>query len=131
MMAEMSKSAAVYIALRILDNAKDAFQEFTENAGDAFAGAKMKAYVDILEAAGINSVYAQHIDLAALRKIISILLPRAKEVFAQARANRADTVKSAEDLAYYEVLDTIQNELIAHEQNLRDFDLDMDLDEAS
>lgn len=33
-------------------------------------------------------------------------------------------------LAYYEILDTIKNELIANGQDLKEFGLDIDLEEA-
>ena len=43
------------------------------------------------------------------------------------KIKKAIFIKDA-DWAYYEVLDTIKNELIAHNQNLKEFGLDENLE---
>lgn len=65
-----------------------------------------------------------------LKYIIERVLDNAKDALTEARENPKDDFYSGKRLAYYEVLDTIKNELIVRADNLKEFGLDVDLDKT-
>lgn len=60
--------------------------------------------------------------------IINRLLSNANDALKDARANDKDQFYVGKKLAYYEVLDTIKNDLIIAEYDLQECGLDIDLD---
>lgn len=64
----------------------------------------------------------------AIKYIISRVVDNANDAIAEAKENPQDDFYKGKKLAYYEVLDTIKNELKVGDQNLKDFGLDIDLE---
>ena len=60
--------------------------------------------------------------------IINRLLSNANDALKDAQANDKDEFYGGKKLAYYEVLDTIKNDLIIAEYDLQECGLDIDLD---
>ena len=60
--------------------------------------------------------------------IINRLLSNANDALTDAQANDKDQFYVGKKLAYYEVLDTIKNDLIIAEYDLQECGLDIDLD---
>lgn len=67
---------------------------------------------------------------ATIKFIISRVIENANEAHDEAKANKGDIFYAGKSLAYYEVLDTIKNELEARDQDLKEFGLDIDLEKA-
>lgn len=65
-----------------------------------------------------------------IKFIISRVIDNANDAVQDAQANKNDDYYDGKKLAYYEVLDTIKNELIAHDQNLKEFGLDINLEKV-
>lgn len=63
----------------------------------------------------------------SIKFIISRVIDNAYDALQEARGSN-DEYYEGKKLAYYEVLDTIKNELIAHDQNLKEFGLDINLE---
>ena len=61
--------------------------------------------------------------------IIARLIENAHIAVEEARQNKNDPFYQGHKLAYYEVLDTIKNELDVRDQNPKNFGLDMNLEE--
>lgn len=62
----------------------------------------------------------------AMKFIIARLLDNANDAYEEAKVEDNDFQRGRK-LAYFEVLDTIKNELIAHDQDLTEFGLENDL----
>lgn len=62
-----------------------------------------------------------------IKFIISRIIDNANEALIEHKENKGDFY-DGKTLAYYEVLDTIKNELEAHDQDLKEFGLDIDLE---
>lgn len=62
--------------------------------------------------------------------IISRIIDNANDALEEANENVNDDFYKVRKLAYYEILDTIKNELIANEQDLEPFGLDIDLEKT-
>ena len=60
------------------------------------------------------------------RFIVSRLIANADDSIAE--SNKDEEFYKGHKLAYYEVLDTIKNELIAHGQDLKEYGLDINLE---
>ena len=60
--------------------------------------------------------------------IIERIVDNANDAFNDAKINKNDLFYSGKCLAYYEVLNTIKNELIVRDIDLVDYNLDIDLD---
>ncbi len=60
--------------------------------------------------------------------IIARVLDNAKDAIEEAKENKEDLFYQGKRLAYYEILDTIKNELEAHGQSLKEFGLDINLE---
>ncbi|MDO4384390.1 MAG: transposase [Clostridia bacterium] len=65
-----------------------------------------------------------------IKFIISRVIDNANDALQESRENRGVEYYDGKKLAYYEVLDTIKNELIAHDQNLKEFGLDINLEKV-
>lgn len=63
-----------------------------------------------------------------IKYIIASVLSNADDAMQEAEDHQGDPFYSGKSLAYYEVLDTIRNELSARGQNLKEFGLDIDLE---
>ena len=62
-----------------------------------------------------------------IKYIISRIIDNANEALKEHNENNNDFY-DGKTLAYYEVLDTIKNELETHDLNLKEFGLDVDLE---
>lgn len=60
--------------------------------------------------------------------ILARVIDNANDAFEEAKENVNDDFYKGKKLAYYEILDTIKNELIARNQDLKEFGLDVDLE---
>lgn len=60
--------------------------------------------------------------------IIARLIDNANDCLEERKENPKSDFLDGKSLAYYEMLDTIKNELIAHDIDLEKFGLDIDLD---
>ena len=67
---------------------------------------------------------------AELKFIISRVVSNAFEALEEAKKDTKDQFASGRSLAYYEILDTIKNELTVREQDLKELGLDMNLEAA-
>lgn len=65
-----------------------------------------------------------------IKFIISRVIDNANDALQEAWENKDVEYYDGKKLAYYEVLDTIKNELIAHDQNLKEFGLDINLEKV-
>lgn len=64
----------------------------------------------------------------AMRYIISRIIDNANDAVAEAKENTDDDFYKGKKLAYYEVLDTIKNELIARDEDLKKYGLNINLE---
>lgn len=64
---------------------------------------------------------------AAIEYILSRIVEKANDSVEESEENNDDFNKGRK-LAYYEILDTIKNELLARDKDLKDFGLDIDLE---
>ena len=67
-------------------------------------------------------------DETAINFIISRVIENAHEARNEAQQNENDDFYIGKKLAYYEILDTIKNELKAREENLEEFGLNINLE---
>ena len=65
---------------------------------------------------------------AEIKYIIARVLDNANDAFEEAGENKNDDFYQGKMLAYYEILDTIKNELICRDQDLKEFGLDINLE---
>lgn len=65
-----------------------------------------------------------------IKFIVARVLDNANDAFEEADQNKDDDLYKGKKLAYYEVLDTIKNELVAREQDLKEYGLDIDLEKT-
>lgn len=65
---------------------------------------------------------------ASLKYIIARLLDNAKDCMIEYKENPKNLFYDGKSLAYYEMLDTVKNELIARDVDLKEYGLDIDLD---
>ncbi len=66
----------------------------------------------------------------AIKYILSRVIDNANDAVAEAKENPEDDFYKGKKLAYYEVLDTIKNELKARDQDLKEFGLDINLEKT-
>ena len=64
----------------------------------------------------------------AIKYIIGRVLDNANDAVKESEENPNDEFYDGKRLAYYEVLDTIKNELTVRDQDLKEFGLDIDLE---
>lgn len=62
--------------------------------------------------------------------IISRVVENACDSLEEAKQNKNDDFYKGRKMAYYEILDTIKNELEAREQELKEFGLDFDIEKV-
>ena len=62
-----------------------------------------------------------------LAYIVSRILDNAKDTFEESKTDKSDFI-DGKKLAYYEMLDTIKNELIVRDADLETFGLDINLE---
>ena len=67
---------------------------------------------------------------ATLKFILSRVIEKANDAFEEASQNKNDLYYEGRKIAYYEVLDTIKSELEAHDQDLKEYGLDIDLEKT-
>ena len=67
---------------------------------------------------------------STIQFIIARVLVNANDALEESRRNPQDTFLRGRVLAYYETLDTIKSELIAHDQDLQAYGLDIDLEKT-
>ena len=60
--------------------------------------------------------------------IIERVVNNALEANREARENTSNEFLQGKSLAYYEILDTIKNQLEIYDQDLKDYSLDLDLE---
>jgi hypothetical protein len=65
---------------------------------------------------------------STVKYIIARVLDNARDALKEKQNAPSDAFYDGKGLAYYEVLDTIKNELIARDVNLKEFGLDVDLE---
>lgn len=65
---------------------------------------------------------------ATIKFIIARVIENAKDAAEEAKQNKDDDFYKGRKLAYYEILDTIKNELDVNDQDLKDFGLDINLE---
>ena len=63
-----------------------------------------------------------------IKYIIARILDNAYDAIEESNKNKDDDFYKGKRLAYYEVLDTIKNELKARNQDLKEFCLDIELE---
>ena len=66
----------------------------------------------------------------AIKYIISWVIDNANDAVAESKDNPTDDFYKGKKLAYYEVLDTIKNELKARDIDLKEFGLDIELEKT-
>lgn len=66
---------------------------------------------------------------SALQYILSRMLDNANDAMKELKNNPKDLFYQGKQLAYYEMIDTIKNELEAHNQDLKEYGLDFDLED--
>jgi hypothetical protein len=67
---------------------------------------------------------------ATLKFIISRLIENANDALEEAKQNQDNAFYEGRKIAYYEVLDTIKSELDAHDQDLQEYGLNIDLEKT-
>ena len=65
---------------------------------------------------------------ASIKFVISRVIENAYDAIAEAKQNENDNFYKGRKLAYYEVLNTIKNELDVRDIDLKEFGLDIDLE---
>ena len=66
---------------------------------------------------------------SALQYILSRMLDNANDTMKELKNNPKDLFYQGKQLAYYEMIDTIKNELEAHNQVIKEYGLDFDLED--
>jgi len=64
----------------------------------------------------------------AIKYIISRVIDNANDTVEESKQNKGDDFYKGKKMAYYQVLDTIKNELEAREMDLKEFGLDINLE---
>ena len=65
-----------------------------------------------------------------IKYIIARVIDNANDALEEERKNKADAFYKGKKLAYYEILDTIKNDLDINDQDLKEFGLDVDLEKV-
>lgn len=65
---------------------------------------------------------------STIKFIIFRVIDNANDAIKQLKENPEDDFYKGRKLAYYEILDTIKNELIANDKDLKEFGLDVSLE---
>ena len=75
---------------------------------------------------GVSSM--SNLSKESLQYMIARLLERAKEAVEESNADTNNDLEAGRRLAYYEMLDILKSELLVEDQDLKDFGLDIDLE---
>ena len=67
---------------------------------------------------------------STIKFIISRVIENSKDAAEESKQNKADDFYKGRKLAYYEILDTLKNELEARDADLKEYGLDVDLEKA-
>ena len=67
---------------------------------------------------------------AEMKFIVSRVVEKANDALKESISNKDDLYFEGRKIAYYEVLDTIKSELDAHDQDLKEYSLDIDLEKT-
>lgn len=67
---------------------------------------------------------------ATIKFIISRVVEKANDALKESISNKDDLYYEGRKIAYYEVLDTIKSELDVHDQDLKKYGLDIDLEKT-
>lgn len=62
--------------------------------------------------------------------ILSRIVKKANDALEESEQNKNDDFYKGRKFAYYEILDAIKNELVARDQDLKEFGLDIDLEKT-
>lgn len=65
-----------------------------------------------------------------IKYIIARVIDNANDALEEERKNKDDAFFKGKKLAYYEILDTIKNDLDINDQDLKEFGLDVDLEKV-
>lgn len=65
-----------------------------------------------------------------IKFIISRVVENANDALEESNQNKDDDFYKGRRMAYYEIMDTIKNELEASSQDLKEFGLDIDLEKT-
>jgi hypothetical protein len=65
---------------------------------------------------------------ATIKFIVSRVIENARDAREEAKENKSDDFYRGKNLAYYEILDTIKNELDVRDEDLKELGLDIDLE---
>ena len=65
---------------------------------------------------------------STIKFIISRVIENAKDAAEEAKQNKADDFYKGRKMAYYEILDTIKNEMDVRDADLKQLGLDIDLE---
>ena len=65
-----------------------------------------------------------------IKYIIARVIDIANDALEEERKNKDDAFYKGKKLAYYEILDTIKNDLDINDQDLKEFGLDVDLEKV-
>lgn len=63
-----------------------------------------------------------------MQYMIVRIIDNANDALQEVAENKGDDFYKGKQLAYYEVLNTIKNDLITHDQDLKEFGLDVNLE---
>lgn len=67
---------------------------------------------------------------ATIKFILSRVIKNAYDALEESKENPDDDFYKGHVMAYYETLDTIKSELEAHDQDLKEYGLDIDLEKT-
>lgn len=67
---------------------------------------------------------------AEIEYILSRIVKKANDALEESKENKDDDFYKGRKFAYYEILDAIKNELIARDQDLKEFGLDINLEKT-
>lgn len=65
-----------------------------------------------------------------VKYIIARVISNANDALEESRQNQGDDFYKGRKLAYYEILDTIKNDLDINDQDLKEFGLDINLEQT-
>ena len=67
---------------------------------------------------------------ATIKFIISRVVENANDALEELKQNPNDDFYKGHVMSYYEILDTIKSELVTHDQDLKEYGLDIDLEKT-
>lgn len=67
---------------------------------------------------------------ATIKYLVARIVDSAREAIKEAKENEGDAFYKGHNLAYYEVLSLLKNELSARDENLKEYGLNINLEKA-